>query len=391
MEETNQKDKISEDSQSLSGTMRADDKEQTKISNLSINANKAGAIYTAYDSLDCKYQAMKAGYFLDDFDHTLERVHDYLVIHQGLRSIKRPPLINKGYSLRIHAFQKFLNSFLKTVSSPDSSAHLNKTQTKQLIFLGCGYDCTAYQLLHSRRRSQHESTDANEVKIWEVDFDEVIQRKTEMLNYLNQTAEITEPKLGPQVSKYTEVNSLLSCSQYSSDQTHDMHFLLKHDLNMSVELINTLINNGFDPCLPTAIVTECVFVYMDQDSIRDLVSSFHNLLSSNNLCNAWFSYDMLHLQDSFGQMMIKNLQRAAIQVPGISLFPSLMKQEDLFSILGWEKVSCMSMLDYYNRLTLEEKDSMNKIERFDEMEEWNLVLSHYSFSLLSTDINFSIE
>jgi O-methyltransferase involved in polyketide biosynthesis len=155
---------------------------------------KNGAIFTAFDSLDSKFQSSKIGYFQDNF---LDRMHDELM-RKGLRPAKRPPIINKGYYIRILAFQRTISSFINA-----SNGNI------QLIFLGCGYDPFPLKLL------QEWST----IRVDEADYPEVIENKRNIYSSWGESGQF-------------------------------LPHLFEVDLNEGEHLITTLTNNLNAFCLP---------------------------------------------------------------------------------------------------------------------------------------------
>ena len=292
---------------------------------------KNGAIFTAFDSLDSKFQSSKIGYFQDNF---LDRMHDELM-RKGLRPAKRPPIINKGYYIRILAFQRTISSFINA-----SNGNI------QLIFLGCGYDPFPLKLL------QEWST----IRVDEADYPEVIENKRNIYSSWGESGQV-------------------------------LPHLFEVDLNEGEHLITTLTNNLLNMEIPTLIITECVLPYLHPESISFLISTFYQIFP----CCAWLSYDLINLSDSFGKVMIRNMAAAGINIPGALFFQSKQNEIDCFLSNGWESCQCDTLLEYYNkRISTEEKASMSSIERLDEVEEWNIIMNHYSFLIASKGEQFSI-
>lgn len=312
---------------------------------LSLDAVR-GPVVTAFDSIDCKYQLVNLGYLEDE---KLELVHQILQ-RKGLKSGKRrPPIINHGYFVRVRTVQRYLLNFCNQF-----------TEKRQFIFLGSGFETTPLQL--SQRKENF---------IAEVDFSEVMYTKKEM--YSN--------------SSFANNLDLHCFSHWNeiADTTfrRDNHLLIGRDLNdTSTSLIETLINYGIRPDIPTAIVSECVLVYLDGSSIIQLIEQF----SARFDTISWLTYDMVNLNDGFGKTMLKNIKASGIDLPGFVSYPTMQSQIERFLHHGWASAVGQTMLTTYQNLSEEEKHRINQIEKLDEWEEWNLLLDHYSFVLATKNI-----
>ena len=167
-----------------------------------------------------------------------------------------------------------------------------------------------------------------------------------------------------------------------------------------------IIIAGFDPTLPTMIITECVLVYHEKRYTDALCRALGDLLTGHAV---WVSYDMVNSQDVYGRMMFRNLTGAGFTVPGFSDYPTLESQEKRFRETGWgissssesehtEKeeegeeetqeqpsqggIESTTMLAAYNNLvTPEEKVRIARLQIFDEIEEWNMLMSHYCLTI----------
>ena len=105
----------------------------------------------------------------------------------------------------------------------------------------------------------------------------------------------------------------------------------------------------------------------------------------------WASYDMINPDDSFGKMMALNLRDAGFHVPGFKDFPSLESQEARFCAAAeWRaSASCTMARAHDLVLSAEERAAADKIERLDELEEWELLMMHYCITIATNDKTFS--
>ena len=63
-------------------------------------------------------------------------------------------------------------------------------------------------------------------------------------------------------------------------------------------------------------------------------------------------------------------------------FPTLQSQSERFLECGWDSARSETMLSVYdNHVSLEEKHRISRLEIFDEIEEWQMLMSHYSLTV----------
>ena len=77
-------------------------------------------------------------------------------------------------------------------------------------------------------------------------------------------------------------------------------------------------------------------------------------------------------------------QLKGLRVPGMQNFPTLASQEQAFKEQTWSRAKALSMLSVYNTvLSGKDRQRVSKLEMFDEIEEWELIMQHYSMTLAS--------
>jgi tRNA wybutosine-synthesizing protein 4 len=156
--------------------------------------------------------------------------------------------------------------------------------------------------------------------------------------------------------------------------------LLACDLRKASELKALLEEKAHvDYSKPTLVVLECVIAYLDGDATRNilryLTGSFHG-----GCCVVM--YDMIGPSDPFGQQLIYNVESRGCPLPGIRTFPSKAAHTQLLQETGFTGcVGVHSMLEVYSRyVDKQERGRVERIEFLDELEEWNLIMSHYCLS-----------
>lgn len=100
---------------------------------------------------------------------------------------------------------------------------------------------------------------------------------------------------------------------------------------------------------------------------------------------AVLNYEMINPSDKFGQMMIENLEQRGCNLLGYKECPTIESQiERMKQNFGENsQAECIPMNEVYkHKLNNDgEKTRIEKLEIFDEFEEWELLQSHYCLCL----------
>lgn len=247
---------------------------------------------------------------------------------------RRPVIIHRGYATRVYMVRAFIESFLRGEGR------------RQVVFLGSGFDSAPLLLLSSAENASSSSSETQRsINVFEVDFEDVISMKQAVL-------EASRAVLLP--------------------------VFVAADLRSCEDLFAKLSSAGFDPTLPTLIVTECVFLYLEKSATEALCARFGATCAH---C-AWLSYDMISPSDSFGRVMLRNLTSRGFHLPGVIDFPDLFSQEKRFLQFGWTQATSRTMLEYYRvHLSADVRTRIEAVELLDEIEEWQLIMNHYAVTI----------
>ena len=331
--------------------------------------------FTAGDAMICKFSASAKGYFRDDLASTFINL-DLSAPGAPPLQLKKPPIINRGYFARVHSIDHTIQNFL-------AAADAGLPRKKQIISLGSGFDTLSLQMLQRKDEKLH---------LYEVDFEKIIRRK--VATCLNDQVirqlliPINGDNLGtPQLERDQKLRDCRTptCTEKglvngSASQKYsfgNIHFL-SGDLRNAKGVISGLLDAGLDVTAPTLILTECVMVYLEKTDSENLCLEFSSLLSDA----AWVTYDMITPHDVFGRTMLRNLTAGRFNVPGFVDFPTLESQIGRFLRTGWCEARCINMLSVYdNYISIEERRRVARLEIFDEIEEWQMLMSHYSLTI----------
>ncbi|XP_054470733.1 tRNA wybutosine-synthesizing protein 4 [Anoplopoma fimbria] len=283
-------------------------------------------------SVVSKVSAAAQGYFQDVF-----------LQHFVCKVARRAPLINRGYYVRWRAVDHCVRRFL----------HITENCPKrQILSLGAGFDSTYFRL--------HADEALDRAVVFEVDFPDVTRRKAALINSNNTLKGMLDPRL-PSPTGHVYV---------SSGQYH----LLGVDVREETQVEEALGAAGLDWSAPTLILSEVVLTYMETQW-SDAVISWAAKLLPQSLS---VMYEQIHPDDPFGRIMQDHFLKLNSTLHALRQYPDTEAQRRRFLDKGWEQCVCLDMNDFYLGLVPEEERCrVERLEPFDEYEEWHQKCSHY--------------
>ncbi|KAK9830157.1 hypothetical protein WJX72_010045 [[Myrmecia] bisecta] len=311
-----------------------------------LKGSDAAVQNTNDDAQISKLSCVRLGYFKDDFIQYFVR-----------RASRRSPLINRGYYSRITALRHLLYQFLAAGHDPATGS----TPPKQVLSLGAGFDTTWFQL---------QSEGIAPARYIEVDFAEVTHKKANIIG----SKEPLYKLLG--LDKGGEIDA------ESGRIVTDQYCLLPADLRDLKALEAALTSVGFQPELPTFILSECVLVYMRSQDSDALVHWLGRRLPTA----VFVLYEQIKPDDAFGQQMLMNIESRGCPLLGIRGTPSLESHVARFRNNGWQRAEAKDMNTIYrDHLDPQDKRRAERLEIFDEFEEWHLIQEHYCIATAIND------
>ena len=87
-----------------------------------------------------------------------------------------------------------------------------------------------------------------------------------------------------------------------------------------------------------------------------------------------------------GAMMVRNIKMRGCPLKSIVDFPTAKSLQARYMKLGYRHVHVRDMNDvYYTYLNAQDRQRAEKLELFDELEEWHLIQGHYCLTMAVND------
>lgn len=285
---------------------------------------------TAHDACSRKIHCVKKGYFEDPFVEYFAKD----------RTIINSPLMNRGTWLRTTAIENCVLAFSERCGGTPI----------QVISFGAGVDT-----LYFRLRKYHPSLQLE--RFIEFDFPDLVLEKNKI------------------IATHSPLSSLVEAS----------YRLLAVDLRESDSVIDALQKNAV-PKIPTIILAEMVFVYIEEPLTTKLLSrTINDFLGGVQTPILLITYDAIMAHDRFGQMMRESLLRIGVELKGIEGLPTVEAHEKRCRDVGFRSVKALSMRELYLTVPKSLQQKFHRLEMVDDWDEWNLMHDHYCFLVGSTE------
>ena len=344
------------------------------------NSSDAAIIKTAQDALVTKAAAVQAGYYADPF------LPAFLNPHEHRRHVQ--PMIKRGTFARVACVDKALRSFWEIVQS-QAVAQQNEHGIVQVIVLGAGMDTTYFrfrQFIQQQQQQQGTNNSHPSLSWYEVDHATICRDKASRIDRKLFSVEPLKDR--------EWCYRIRDCSSSSDTISHNNPLqatlgtktsctLLTHNFKDTDESINSkLMALGCDPSAPTLLLSECVQMYLPISTAQSLWTEMSTTFSNATVV----CYEPI-LGDShagFGKMMQANLTRAGLASSSLLQLRTLENHLQHLRAAGWTHGSAVDMWRAYQSiLTREEQQHANQCEWLDELEEFIMIMQHYSFIVAS--------
>ena len=299
----------------------------------------------------------------------------------------RAPLINRGYYSRVAAVDVIYQRFVAIASRTG-------TGRSQVVSLGAGFDTTFF-------RSRMEGSAAS--LYFEVDFPEVTARKAAIFRKhallqrviagqrvtvaealpLEQSSSATAATPAPSAPAADIGVSYSTTSSGGCTVSSPVYRMVTADLRDVAAVRAALLGAGFDPSTPTLFLSECVLVYLEPEESCALIA----WAASACPRSVFVTYEQIRPHDAFGQVMTRNLEERGYSLRGLTAFPDIASQTARYRELGFGAATVADMNDvYYRVLPRADVARVERLELFDEVEEWHLMSAHYCIAVAVNEL-----
>lgn len=272
---------------------------------------------------------------------------------QGSMFVLKSPVINRGTWLRTVSIDMVIHSFLQAAGS----------DPVQIVSLGAGSDTRPFYLL-----PKHDN-----LSVFELDFEGSCRIK--------KWAILSDAELSGRVGAMSQPADQLPhdyASFHATDASLDTqsYHLVPCDLRQFSR--DTMEGTGFDWSKRTLVLSECCICYMGTQESNDLLQLLHDQLKMGT----FLIYEPMggeQSQDSrYGQVMVNNLKTRGIDMPNLLVYNTTARQQQRFEEMGVENLVVADMkFVNYEWIGRDQVSRVSQLEMLDEMEEIDLINSHY--------------
>eukprot|EP00467_Chlorarachnion_reptans_P019508 CAMPEP_0114493100 /NCGR_PEP_ID=MMETSP0109-20121206/3925_1 /TAXON_ID=29199 /ORGANISM="Chlorarachnion reptans, Strain CCCM449" /LENGTH=366 /DNA_ID=CAMNT_0001670021 /DNA_START=20 /DNA_END=1120 /DNA_ORIENTATION=+ len=330
---------------------------------------------TSDDAAVSKLCAAERGYIDDEF-----------LQHFVIKKAKRSPLINRGYYARVAAFEIAVKDFLtnkqkpKVLPVPEGKDGTSKSEEPssskpesvkdgfhgepdcQIVCLGAGFDTTYFKM---------KKAGFTNFRYIEVDMADIVKRKSKIIRATPKLMDYIFPD-----SKNTQSQEVEEGEEVHSSSYH----LVPCDLRDTNALDVAMTKCKADFSKPTLFISECVLVYMEAKFSTPVIKWACDKCKKGGGYGRFLCYEQIRPDDPFGVTMVKHLKGRGCALLGLESYPTLESQIKRYFDSGWTFAEAHDMNTVYAKI-LDRKDvsRIERLELFDEFEEWKLFGGHYAF------------
>ncbi len=296
---------------------------------------------TASDAILQKLYSIEKGYFKDNYQK--------LFIPHSTVTQKYLPIINKGTYTRVRAIRNQITYLIDNLV-------VERNQSVQIINLGCGMDSLYFVL-----KDTYKDKLSNKLKFVDLDYSEITKQKIKFIQASNVLSDLI-----PSLTVSSDKKKLIS----------DDYTIYNCNIADKAELENAFKQSKVTKDDFTIVIAECLLCYLRTEDINSMLKTLTGYFTNSAL----LYYDLLHPNDDFGRVMIKNLRvYRNIILPSYEDCPTEETHIDRCVKNGYSTSNvCVDMLTYFHDIIpKEELKIVNHLELLDELEEWNLLQKHY--------------
>lgn len=299
-----------------------------------------------------------------------------------LRGTLKSPLINRGTYFRTKSIDNELDVWLDN----------HKDESVQIVSLGSGNDTRPFRLL-----PKHSN-----LNFIEIDFEESTRIKSLAILSVPKLADLVGVPTNLLLSETNQPKTKKEIDQSSSSLHTDRYHLVSLDLRLlenkkliEIECLNSII----DTEKPTIIISECCICYMSLESSDAVIKFWRNALptglfliyeplggaesqghdhfNNDNTERRRIGLNTNTTNHGYGVVMVRNLSSRGIEMPTLMVYGTINAQKGRFQKLVSNNTIVETIKDVSDRTPNSEIMRMSRLEMLDEVEELNLINTHY--------------
>ena len=261
--------------------------------------------------------------------------------------------------MRTKAIDNLLDQFLAS----------NPAQKKQIVSLGAGTDTRYFRFMS---RYGYGKEDLPNFVYHEIDFPENTARKLKEVSRQSELAGcVRSPvRFSSHLGQYQDPPTIIDAPFYH------VHPVDLRTLDPSREPPPTFKN--IDPSLPTLIISECCLCYLAPAAADTVALYFTKHFFPSSTPLGLLLYEPIKPDDAFGKVMVSNLAARGIVLQTLKKYGSLEAQAARMRSYGFEESRGADIKQLWDTgVEVSEKERVASLEMVDEVEEWELLASHY--------------
>ncbi|CAK7272261.1 carboxy methyl transferase for protein phosphatase 2A [Sporothrix epigloea] len=302
---------------------------------------------------------------------------------------RRLPIINRGTYTRTMGLDKIVQAFLSGVSSTDGTpppspqpSTASQQPIRQIVSLGAGTDTRSLRFL--ARRQQDGRAEFDNVVYHEIDFPSVCARKRNIV----QSVPTIRSLLTSPITEHSSLGGEEATG--SSAATLSWHVELaptNHLWAHGLDLRELAAGSSGGPAtlpgllthVPTLLISECCLCYLQPSAATAVLRWFADRISTPSASLGVAIYEPIRPFDAFGRTMVANLAGRGIKMPTLVAYPDGATQEArLHQELGLTHTNHQTIDQVWQSwVEDDEQERVNRLDGLDEVEEWELLASHY--------------
>jgi [phosphatase 2A protein]-leucine-carboxy methyltransferase len=250
----------------------------------------------------------------------------------------------------------------------------NADKTLQIVSLGAGKDTRYFRLASEFKSIQ--------VIYHEIDYKTITQEKIQIIKRTPELLSVIAEHSGDADDIRTNDDGQLLSPSYN------LHPIDLRDIETSkLPQIPNL-----RPNVPTLILSECCLCYISYTHQAQILASFTQHYIPSPTPIALIIYEPIRPNDSFGRVMISNLNSRGITMQTIQKFENLTAQRKRLGEAGFSNSQNAADINFiYGKwVDKTEQQRVARCEMLDEIEEWVLLAQHYCVAWGARDADGAI-